>query len=131
LPWNRTVFETKPQEGIGWQSAPLRRGPDLLAMDVQGTLLNVAPVSTKYLSLVNLSVRKMRPAFAKKCMAVEVTCAEFAAEALRVRRCFSFLTRNTGKCTCVLCRCRSCEICTSHCLDFEKKRSRSRKEENF
>ncbi len=28
LPWNCTVFLIKPQEGMGWPSAPLRRGPD-------------------------------------------------------------------------------------------------------
>jgi hypothetical protein len=79
------VFETKPQEGIGWPSAPLRRGPDGPALDVEGTILNIAPVSTKYLSFVNLSVRKTRPAFAGKCMAVAVACAEFAAKPVRVR----------------------------------------------
>jgi hypothetical protein len=40
-------------------------------------MLNVAPVPTKYLSFVNSSIRKMRPAFAGKCMAVEVACVEF------------------------------------------------------
>jgi hypothetical protein len=43
LPWNWTIFETKLQEGTGWPSAPLRRGPDGQALDVQGTILNVAP----------------------------------------------------------------------------------------
>jgi hypothetical protein len=38
--------------------APSRRGPDGLVLDAHGIMLNVAPVSTKYLSLVNLSVRK-------------------------------------------------------------------------
>jgi hypothetical protein len=36
------VLETKPQEGIGWPSAPLSRGPDGPALDLQGTKLNVA-----------------------------------------------------------------------------------------
>jgi hypothetical protein len=53
LPLNWMVLEIKPQEGIGWPSAPLSRGPDGRAVDVQGTMLNVAPVSTKYLLLVN------------------------------------------------------------------------------
>jgi hypothetical protein len=63
-------FLIKPQEGIGWPSAPLRRGPDGLEFWLQGTMLKVAPVSTKYLSLVNSSVKKIKPAFAGKCIAV-------------------------------------------------------------
>ncbi len=39
----------KSQEGIGGPSAPLRRGPDGLEFWLQGTMLKVAPVSTKYL----------------------------------------------------------------------------------
>ncbi len=62
-------------EGIGCPSAPLRRGPDRLGLRLQGTKLKVAPVSTKYLSLVNSSVRKISPAFAGKCMAVAVAVA--------------------------------------------------------
>jgi hypothetical protein len=69
-----------------------RRGPDGPALDVQGTILNVAPVSTKYLSLVNSSMRKMRPAFARKFMAVAVACAGIAAKPLKVQRRFSFPT---------------------------------------
>jgi hypothetical protein len=38
-------------------------------------------VSTKYLLLVNLSVRKMRPAFVRKRMAVAVAFTGFAAAA--------------------------------------------------
>jgi hypothetical protein len=47
LPRNCTVFLIKPQEGISWPSAPLRRGPDGLEIWLQGTMLKVAPVSTK------------------------------------------------------------------------------------
>jgi hypothetical protein len=50
-----------------------------MALDVQVTILNVAPVSTKYLLFVNSSIRKMRPAFAGKCMAVAVACVDSAA----------------------------------------------------
>jgi hypothetical protein len=64
----------KPQEGIGCPSAPLRRGPDGLVFLEQGTMLSVAPVSTKYLSFVSSSVKKMRPALVGKCMAVAVAC---------------------------------------------------------
>jgi hypothetical protein len=37
-------------------------------------MLNVAPVSIKYLSLVNSLIKKIKPAFAGKCMAVAVAC---------------------------------------------------------
>ncbi len=80
LPWNCTVFLMKPQGGIGCPSALLRRGPDGLEFWLQGTMLKVAPVSTKYLSFVNLSVRKIDPALAGKCIAVAVTCARMDAE---------------------------------------------------
>jgi hypothetical protein len=66
------------------------RDGDGPALDVHGTILNVAPVSTKYLSLVNSSVRKMRPAFVRKCLAVAVSCAGFAAELVKVWWHFSF-----------------------------------------
>ncbi len=79
-----------PQEGMGCPSAPLRRGPDGLEFEVQGIILKVAPVSTKNLSLVNSSVRKISPALAGKCIAVAVACAEMAAEPEKVRRHFSF-----------------------------------------
>ncbi len=59
---------------MGWPSAPLRRGPDGLEFWLQGTMLKVAPVSTEYLSLVNSSVKKIKPAFAEKCIAMAVAC---------------------------------------------------------
>jgi hypothetical protein len=70
-----------PQKGIGFPSAPLGRGPDVVVLEVQGTILNVAPVSTKYqnLSRVNSSVKKMSLEFAGKCMAVAVGCAGVVA----------------------------------------------------
>jgi hypothetical protein len=74
LPWNCTVFLMKPQEGIGCPSAPLRRGPDGLEFLLQGTMLNIATVSIKYLSFVNSSVKKIRLALAGKCIAVAVAC---------------------------------------------------------
>ncbi len=75
----------KPQEGIGWPSEPLNKGLDEPALDVLRTILNVAPVSAKYLSFVNLSVKKMRPAFAGKCMAVAVACVDSATKPVRLR----------------------------------------------
>jgi hypothetical protein len=39
-------------------------------------MLKVAPVSIKYLSLVNSSVRNIKTAFAGKCIAVAVACVE-------------------------------------------------------
>ncbi len=64
LPMNWTVSETNPQEGMGCLSAPFRRGPDVRAYDEQGTILRVAPVSTKYLLFTGSSVKKIKPAFA-------------------------------------------------------------------
>jgi hypothetical protein len=85
---------------MGWPSAPLRRGPDGLEFWLQGTMLKVAAVSTKYLSLVNLSVRKIKPAIAGKCIAVAVACVGKAVEPKGVRRRISFPTKNRAECTC-------------------------------
>jgi hypothetical protein len=73
-------FFNQTQEGIGCPSAPLRKGPDGLEFWLQGTMLIIAPVSTKYLSFVNSSVRKISPALAGKCIAVAVACVGMAAE---------------------------------------------------
>jgi hypothetical protein len=48
-------------------------------------MLKVASVSTKYLSLVNSSVRNIKPAFAVKCIAVAVACVEKAAKSKGIR----------------------------------------------
>ncbi len=40
------------KKGIGCPSAPFRRGPDRASLDMHGTILNVAPVSTIYLLLL-------------------------------------------------------------------------------
>jgi hypothetical protein len=92
-----------PQEGIGCPSAPLRRGPDGLEFEVQGIILKVAPVSPKNLSLVNISVRKISPALAGKCIAMAVACAGMAAKPEKVRRHFSFPSKYRVQYTCVLC----------------------------
>ncbi len=81
---------------MGWPSAPLRRGPDGLEFWLQGTMLKGAPVLTKYLSLVNLSVKKIKSTFAGKCIAVGVACVGKAAEPKGVRRRISFRPR-TGR----------------------------------
>jgi hypothetical protein len=47
---------------------------------VHGIMLKVATVSTKNLSLVNSSVKKINPALAGKCITVAVACAGMAAE---------------------------------------------------
>jgi hypothetical protein len=86
-------FLINPQEGMGCPSAPLRRGPGGLEFAVQGTMLKVAPVSTKYLSLVNSSVRKISPALAGSSIAVAVACAGMAIELEGVRWQFSFPTK--------------------------------------
>jgi hypothetical protein len=103
-----------PQEGMGCPSAPLRRGPDGLEVEVQGIMLKVAPVSTKNLSLVNSSVSKISPALAGKCIAVAVACAGMAAEPEKIQRHFSFPKKYKVQYTCVLCWSNSCETCTRH-----------------
>ncbi len=75
LPWNWTVLVMKPQGGIGFPFASLRRGPDGLLLEKQGIMLNVAPVSTKNLSFVNSFGRKLKAASAGKCIGVAVACA--------------------------------------------------------
>jgi hypothetical protein len=102
------------QESMGCPSAPLRRGPDELEFDEQGIMLKVAPVSTKNLSLVNSSVRKISPALAGKFIAVAVACAGMAAEPGKVRQHLSFPRKYRVQYTCVLCWSNSCEICTRH-----------------
>jgi hypothetical protein len=76
--------------------------PPLLptATTAPNCMLKVAPVSTKYLSLVNSSVRKIKPGFAGKCIAVAVACVGKAAEPKGVRLRISFPTKNRAKCTC-------------------------------
>jgi hypothetical protein len=59
-----------------------------------------SPVSTKYLSLVNSSVKKIKPVFAGKCIAMAVACVGKAAEPKGVQRHISFPTKNRAKCTC-------------------------------
>jgi hypothetical protein len=112
LPWNCTVFLMKPQEGMVCPSAPLSRGPDGLKFWLQGTMLKVAPVSTKYLSFVSSSVRKMSPALAGKCIALAVACAGLAAEPKMVWGQNSFPTKRRVEHTCELYWHSNCEICT-------------------
>jgi hypothetical protein len=87
----------KAQERIGCPSVPLRRGPDGLEFWLQGTMLKVAPVSTRYLSLVNLSVSKINPALAGKFITVAVACVGMNAEPKVARQLVSFLTKHRAK----------------------------------
>ncbi len=123
LPRNYTVFLMNPQERIGCPSAPFRRGPDGLEFWLQGTMLKVAPVSTKYLSLVSLSVIKISPALAKKCIAVAVACVGLAAEPKVVRQQASFLTKHWVEHTCEPYGGSNCEIYTRHCQGFERSKN--------
>ncbi len=115
LPWNCTVFGMKPQEGMVCPSAPLSKGPDGLEFCLQGTMLKVAPVSTKYLSFVSSSVSKISPALAGKRIAVAVACAGLAAKPKVVRRQTSFPTKHKVEHTCEPYWRSNCEICTRHC----------------
>jgi hypothetical protein len=67
---------------------------------LQGTMLKVAPVPTKYLSLLNSSVKKIKPAFAGKCIAMAVACVGKATKPKVVRQQISFLTKNRAEHTC-------------------------------
>jgi hypothetical protein len=82
-------------------------------------MLNVAPVSTKYLSSVNSPVRKIKRASAGKCMAVAVVCPGIAAEAVKARRLSSLPTRCKVLHTCRPLRCSNCDNCTHHCWGFD------------
>jgi hypothetical protein len=113
----------KPQEGIGCPSAPLRRGQDGLEFCLQGTMLNVAPVSTKYLSFVNSSVKKINPALAGKYMAVVVACVGLAAEPKVVQRQAGFPTKYRVEHTCEPYGRSNCEIYTRHCQGFERNKN--------
>jgi hypothetical protein len=98
---------------------------------LQGTMLKVAPVSTKYLSLVSLSVRKISPALAGKCIAVAVACAGLVAETKVVQRQTSFLTKHRVEHTCVPCWHSNYEICTRHCQGSERNRNLGGREDDF
>jgi hypothetical protein len=62
------------------EAATVQANITWLVFEMQGTMLKVAPVSTKNLSLVNSSARKISPALAGKCIAVAAACAGMAAE---------------------------------------------------
>jgi hypothetical protein len=109
----------KPKEGMVCPSAPLSRGPDGLEFWLQGTMLKVAPVSTKYLSFVGSSVRKISPALAGKCIAVAVACAGLAAEPKMDQRQISFPTKHRVEHTCEPYWRSNWEICTRHCQSSE------------
>ncbi len=92
-----------------------------MEFEVQGIMLKVAPVSTKNLSFVNSSVRKISPALVGKCIAMAVACAGMAAEPERVRRHFSFPRKYRVQYTCVLYSNNNYETCTCHWKDSEKR----------
>jgi hypothetical protein len=60
-------------------------------------MLKVAPVSTKYLSFVNSSVKKINPALAGKCIAVALACVGMGAKPKVVQWLISFLTKHRAK----------------------------------
>ncbi len=82
-------------------------------------MLNVAPVSTKNLSFVNLPVRKIKRASAGKCMAVAVVCPGIAAEAVKAQRFFSLPARCKVLHTCRPLHSSNCDNCTHHSWGFE------------
>ncbi len=119
LPRNWTVLVMKPQEGICFPICSLEKGTRWVAVEEQGIMLNVAPVSTKNLSFINSSVRKIKPVSAGKCMEVAVACAGFAAKLVKARQLFSFPTSCKVLHTCGLLHGSNCDTCTCHCRGFE------------
>jgi hypothetical protein len=89
-------FFNESSRGDRMSICPFEKGTRWLEFRLQGTMLKVAPVSIKYLSLVSSSERKINPALAGKCMAMAVACVEMAAEPKRVWWQFSFLTKHSG-----------------------------------
>jgi hypothetical protein len=124
-------FGHKSPTGDWFSVCPLEQGAKWSGFGRAGTMLNVAPVSTKYLSRVNSSVKKMSPAFAGKCMALAVACAGVAAELVRVRRLFSFPTKHRVKYTCEPCGRSSCEIYTPFCQGCERIEIRAARRATF
>jgi hypothetical protein len=112
-------FLMKPQEGIGYPSVTLRRGPGGLEFWLHRTMLKVASVSTRYLLLVSSSVRKINPALARKRIAMAVACVGMAAEQKEVQWLDCFPTKHRVKHTCEPCVCNSCEIYRCHCQGFK------------
>jgi hypothetical protein len=119
LPWNWSVLVMKLQEEICFPFALLRRGSDGLLLEEQGITLNVAPVRTKNISFVNLSVGKIKPVSAGKCMVVAVACAGIATEPVKARRLFRFPTSCKVLHTCWPLHGSNCDTCTRHCQGFE------------
>jgi hypothetical protein len=124
-------FVMNPQEGIGCLSASLRRGPDGQEFWLQGTMLKVASVSTKCLSLVSLSVRKIHPALAGKCIAVAVACVGMATEPKGVWWLVSFSTKHRMKHSCEPCGRNNCEIYRCHWQGFEMNKNQGGKGATF
>ncbi len=148
LAWNWTAFMMKPQQGMGKPFSPLRRGPNGLLLALSGTMLNVASlstkylslvissvgsVSTKYLSLVISSVRNIRPELGGKCMAVIVACVDVAApEPKEAQRRFSFFNRWKGPHThSGSFPRRSCGTYACHCWGFWMCERKMRKKGDF
>jgi hypothetical protein len=63
-------------------------------------MLKVAPVSTKYLSLVNSTVKIIKPAFSRKMDGRGSGMCGEATEPKVVRRQISFPTMDRAECTC-------------------------------
>jgi hypothetical protein len=95
------------------------------------TARNNAPVSTKYLSFVNSSVKKINPALAGKCIGMAVSCVGMIAEPKVIRWLISFLTKHRAKHTCEPCGHSCCEIYKCHCQGFGMNKSQGRKGGDF
>ena len=101
-----------PQVGIGLPFAPLRIGPDGLSFELCGTMLKVAPVTTKKLFIEISSFKKSNSAFVGKDIAVAALTL-LSAELGRLGGHFTFPTGCKGEHICSPLHRSSFETCTS------------------
>jgi hypothetical protein len=92
-------------------------------------MLKVAPVPTKYLSFVSLSMRKFSPALAGKCIAM--ACVGLAPEPKVVQQQASFPTKHRVKHICEPCERSNYEIHTRHCQGLERNKNQGGKGATF
>ncbi len=97
----------------------MRMEPDGLFLELSGIMLNVALVSTKYMSLVSTSVRKIKPELVGKCTAVAM--ASVGIEAVKpsgARRHLSYTNNYKVSNSLLLCSPKNSVSYTCHWRDF-------------
>jgi hypothetical protein len=102
---------------------PFEKGTRWAGILVAGNNAQSCSSINQYLSFVSLSVQKINPALAGKCIAMAEACVGMAAELKVVQRQVSFPTKHRVKHTCEPCGRNSCEIYRCHCQGFGTKKS--------